>query len=110
MERFRGASYGNTAPVIEEECNVNDVEAVEHTDKVTVWEAERCVQCAATKRLMGKLAIDFTTELLSEHPEEVERFKEANFTTAPIVESPIGTWSGFRDAKIKELAEYYQQY
>lgn len=113
MEKFRAKSYDNTVSTDVESISKTETAPdsnEESADTVTVWETENCQMCRMTKRQLGKLAIDFTTELLSDHPEAVERFRNDGHMTAPVVESPIGTWSGFRSTKIEELAEYYSHH
>lgn len=73
---------------------------------VTVWSTPNCVQCMMTKREMDKRGIEYVAMDLSEHPEQLETFKEQGLLQAPIVTTDIKVWSGFRLDKIKSLASH----
>lgn len=70
----------------------------------TVWTTSNCVQCMQTKKQFDKLGVVYEEKSLEENPLMLEGFKEQGFASAPIVETEIGTWSGFRLDKIKNLA------
>lgn len=72
--------------------------------RVTVYTTPACVQCQSTKRMMDKIGISYDVIDLSQHPEELEAFKEMGLTQAPIVVTDDARWSGFRLDKIKSLA------
>ena len=72
-------------------------------EKVTVYSKERCVQCAATERALGKYGIKYEVVMLEEHPEELDRLISEGYTAAPIVETENGTWSGYRPDRIKNI-------
>ena len=72
--------------------------------RVTVYTTPACVQCQSTKRMMDKIGISYDAIDLSQHPEELESFKEMGLTQAPIVVTDDERWSGFRLDKIKSLA------
>lgn len=67
-----------------------------------------CVQCNQTKKLMDQLGIVYVEVDLREHPELVEKFKQMNHLTAPIVTVGENTiWSGFKYERIKALAHVH---
>lgn len=73
---------------------------------VTVWSTPNCVQCMMTKREFDKRGIEYVSMDLTEHPDQLEAFKEAGLLQAPIVTTDVKVWSGFRLDKIKSLASY----
>jgi len=54
--------------------------------------------------MMDKLGISYDVIDLSQHPDELEAFREMGMTQAPIVVTDDSRWSGFRLDKIKSLA------
>ena len=73
---------------------------------ITVWEKPNCSQCMMTKREFDKRGIIYRTKRLDKSPKAVERFIAMGLTSAPIVETDLKQWSGFRLEKIKSL-EYH---
>lgn len=76
---------------------------------VTVYTKPSCVQCNATYRALDKKGITYSSLDISQDADALERLKALGYQQAPVVESPIGDWSGFRSDKIDELADYYAQ-
>jgi glutaredoxin-like protein NrdH len=74
--------------------------------KVTVWSTPNCVQCMMTKKEMDRLGIPYDAMDLTEHPDKLEEFKALGLLQAPIVETDIKRWSGFRREKILSLANF----
>ena len=74
--------------------------------QITVWSTPNCVQCMMTKRELDKRGIKYEAKDLTEHPDQLEAFKEAGLLQAPIVTTDIKVWSGFRLDKIKSLHSY----
>lgn len=74
--------------------------------EITVWTKSNCVQCTQTKREMTKRGIEFVEKNLEEEPEQMQKFIEAGYTSAPIVTTDVKTWSGFRIDKIASLTAY----
>jgi glutaredoxin-like protein NrdH len=74
--------------------------------QVTVWTTDFCVQCVQTKKQFDKLGIEYVSRDLAGHPDKLEEFKAKGLLQAPIVETDIKAWSGFRIDKIKSLANY----
>lgn len=73
---------------------------------VTVWSTPNCVQCMMTKRELDKRGIEYVAKDLTENPEKLEEFKAQGLLQAPIVETDIKVWSGFRLDKIKSLSSF----
>ncbi len=76
---------------------------------VTVYTKPSCVQCNATYRALDKKGIQYNSLDISEDAEALERLKALGFQQAPVVESVIGSWSGYNPGKIDELAEFFSK-
>ena len=74
--------------------------------QINVWTLPNCVQCMQTKRVLEREGIRYEEKALQDHPEKIVEFREKGLTAAPIVETDIKLWSGFRLEKIKSLANY----
>ena len=74
--------------------------------QIKVWSTPNCVQCMMTKKELDRLGIAYEALDLTEHPEQLEAFKAKGLLQAPIVETDIKVWSGFRIDKIKSLASF----
>jgi len=74
--------------------------------KITVWSTPNCVQCMMTKKEMDRRGIVYEAMDLTEHPEQLEAFKEQGLLQAPIVTTDVKVWSGFRLDKIKSLHSF----
>ena len=72
--------------------------------QVTVYTTPACVQCQQTKKTMDRLGIHYDSIDLSQHPEQLEQFRQDGMTQAPIVIAGEARWTGFRLEKIKSLA------
>lgn len=72
--------------------------------QVTVYTTPACVQCQQTKKTMERLGIHYDSIDLSQHPEQLEQFRQDGLTQAPIVIAGDTRWTGFRLEKIKSLA------
>jgi len=70
---------------------------------VKVWTKSNCVQCEQTKKQLTKMDIEYTEMNLEEELDQLEAFKEQGLMSAPIVETEVGTWSGFRLDKLHAL-------
>lgn len=72
---------------------------------IRVWTNQNCVQCDQTKRFLDKVNIQYLTLDLSQNPDDLQRFLDMGFKSAPIVENGDDIWSGFRIDKLNKLAE-----
>jgi glutaredoxin-like protein NrdH len=59
-----------------------------------------------TKKEMDRRGIVYEAMDLTEHPEQLEAFKEQGLLQAPIVTTDVKVWSGFRLDKIKSLHSF----
>lgn len=74
-------------------------------ERPTVYSKEGCVQCTATERKLDELGIPYDYVNLEDvSPELIEEFRQNNLLTAPIVDTGVERWSGFRPDKLGELA------
>jgi glutaredoxin-like protein NrdH len=71
---------------------------------IVLWTKPGCSQCEATARQFDKRGIIYKTRKLT--PKAVDRFIELGLTAAPIVETDLKRWSGFRLEKIKSLEQH----
>ena len=76
--------------------------------KVTVYTKPNCVQCDATKRWLTKNDIPFETKDIYEDQELMQKFVDQGFMSAPIVQTDVETWSGFRISKLEALIKEYK--
>lgn len=72
---------------------------------IRVWTNENCVQCDQTKRFLDKSNIQYLTLDLSQNQDDLQRFLDMGFKSAPIVETDSDIWSGFKLDKLKMLAK-----
>jgi len=70
---------------------------------VTVYTKPSCVQCDATKRMMDKLGVEYTTVDIVENPAELDKLIEMGYRAAPVVVADNESWSGFQPDKITTL-------
>jgi glutaredoxin-like protein NrdH len=76
---------------------------------VTVYTKPACVQCNATYRALDKKGIVYNSVDISQDEAALEHLKALGHMGAPVVDSPIGDWSGYNPGKIEELAEFFKQ-
>jgi glutaredoxin-like protein NrdH len=72
---------------------------------ITVYTKPSCVQCDATKRLMDKLKIEYSTIDITADTEAFEMLMSKGFKSAPVVITDNDSWSGFNPEKISGLVE-----
>jgi glutaredoxin-like protein NrdH len=71
----------------------------------TVYTKPNCVQCDATKKLMDKLGVEYTTVDIADNPKELEKLIEMGYRAAPVVVADNGeSWAGFQPDKVTALA------
>ena len=72
--------------------------------KVVLYSRNDCIQCKMTKRLLDSEGIAYQEINLDESPESRESVKkELGFMAAPVIETDMDAWSGFRPGKIKAI-------
>ena len=74
--------------------------------KITLWRKPGCVQCDMTEKEFDKRGIIYQVKRLDKSPKAVERFIEMGLMAAPIIETDLKRWGGFRLDKIKSLDTY----
>ena len=72
---------------------------------VTVYTKPSCVQCEATKRMMDKLKIKYSTVDISADAEALDLVISKGFKAAPVVITDNDAWSGFNPDKISGLVD-----
>ena len=73
-------------------------------DKIIVYTNPNCVQCDQTKKFLDKESIPYEVKDLQTNKEDLMRFIDMGFKSAPIVETEDDIWSGFKLDKLKTLA------
>lgn len=71
---------------------------------VTVYSRENCVQCKATYRALEKKGVKYRVVDVGTDLDAAEKVRKMGYMQAPVVETPLGHWSGFRPDRIEELA------
>lgn len=71
---------------------------------VTVYTKPACVQCDATKRLMDKLKIEYSTVDITVDTDAFDMLISKGFQAAPVVITEDDAWAGFNPEKINGLA------
>lgn len=70
---------------------------------VTVYTKPACVQCDATKRLMDKLNIEYSTVDITVDTDAFDMLLSKGFKAAPVVITDDDSWAGFNPEKINGL-------
>jgi len=70
----------------------------------TVYTKNNCVQCDATKRMMDKLGVEYSTINISDNPDELDKLIELGYRAAPVVITDSDSWAGFQPDRITGLA------
>lgn len=70
---------------------------------VTVFSKNDCVQCKMAKKFLEQHNIEFKEINLDEQPEYIEYVKGLGFSSAPVIETDIESFSGFQPSKLKAL-------
>jgi glutaredoxin-like protein NrdH len=70
---------------------------------ITVYTKPSCVQCDATKRMMDKLNIEYSTVDITVNEEALDLVISKGFKSAPVVITDDDSWSGFNPDKISGL-------
>jgi glutaredoxin-like protein NrdH len=71
---------------------------------ITVYTKPSCVQCDATKRMMDKLKISYSTVDVTVDTEAFDMIVSRGFKSVPVVITNDDAWAGFNPDKISELA------
>jgi glutaredoxin-like protein NrdH len=72
---------------------------------ITVYTKPSCVQCDATKRLMDKLEVEYSTIDITADTDAFDMLMSKGFKSAPVVITDNDSWSGFNPEKISGLVE-----
>lgn len=74
------------------------------SSKVTVYTTPSCQQCEMTKRVLTRHGIEHEIVDLSKDEDAMSYVRGLGYTAAPVVVAGDDHWSGFRVAKLNELA------
>lgn len=75
---------------------------------VTVYSKPNCRACKVTKASLTKWGIEYEEIDVSLDDAARQRLMDQGFLALPVVETPIGTWSGLDEAKLVELVEHVE--
>lgn len=73
---------------------------------ITVYSKPNCPQCELTKRDMDILGIEYQTIDISQDQDKLDELMKLGFRSAPVVQTENEAWSGYDQAKIKNLVSY----
>jgi glutaredoxin-like protein NrdH len=72
---------------------------------VIVYTKPSCVQCEATKRMMDKLGIKYSTVDVTVDADALDLIISKGFKSAPVVVADNDAWAGFNPDKISGLVD-----
>lgn len=70
---------------------------------ILVFTKDNCVQCTYTKKFLDRHGIDYREVDIMSDPAMAKYLRESGQLQMPYVVTDIGSWSGYRDDKLKEL-------
>lgn len=82
---------------------------MDSTAKVTVYTRKGCVACMATFRALTKAGIEYEPIDTTYNQTLEDELRAAGAMQMPVVVTPIGTWDGFRDDRIRDLRDHLTQ-
>lgn len=75
------------------------------SDAVTLYTTPGCVQCRFTEKELAKLHVPFETVSLADDGEARAWLKGLGYASAPVLITPMGTWTGFRPDALASLVD-----
>lgn len=72
-------------------------------EAVIVYSKSSCQPCRQTKRALDKAGVKYSEVSLELHPTVAQAFAAEGHLAAPVVVTPVGTWSGFQPSKLALL-------
>ncbi|WP_258723247.1 glutaredoxin family protein [Cellulomonas sp. NS3] len=79
------------------------------TAQVTVYTRKGCVACMGTFRALTKAGIDYEAIDTTCNQTLEDELRAIGALQMPVVVTPIGTWDGFRDDRIRDLRDHLAQ-
>ena len=73
---------------------------------VTVYTRTGCVMCGATFRALAKAGIEYQAIDTTGNTDLEKELRASGALQMPVVVSPIGTWDGYRDDRIRDLRDH----
>ena len=70
---------------------------------IRVYTKPDCVQCDQTKKFLDRNNLEYVSVDISSDIKAYEKAVAMGFTSAPIVVTENGAWSGFKLEKLQEL-------
>ena len=75
--------------------------------EVTVYTKPQCVQCDMTKKVLDGGKIPYKQVDITEDKEAYDYVISLGYTSAPIIVTDAGSWSGFKFEQLKSLVARY---
>lgn len=72
-------------------------------DITVIYSNPNCRPCKLTKRNLDKAGVPYMEVDIESTEGASEYLRDRGFRAAPVVESEVGTWSGYDESKISEL-------
>jgi glutaredoxin-like protein NrdH len=70
---------------------------------IRLYTKPNCVQCDQTKKFLDRNNLEYVSVDISSDQEAYNKAVEMGFTSAPIVVTDNGAWSGFKPDRLQEL-------
>ncbi|NLA42816.1 glutaredoxin-like protein NrdH [Candidatus Saccharibacteria bacterium] len=71
---------------------------------ITVYTKPACVQCRATTRTLDKYKLEYQEVDISQNEQARAHLMKMGHMQAPVVDTGVETWSGFRPDRIENLS------
>ncbi len=73
---------------------------------IIVWTRPGCGPCLAVKAALRSKGVEYVERSLADATgAQIDAWRAAGALSAPVVESPSGTFGGFEPAKVRALAD-----
>lgn len=80
--------------------------------RVTVYSGPRCVVCTTVKGKLDKIGVEYSSEMISDHPEILEEAKAKGLLSLPVVtvehDGETDIWAGPNLDEIRKLKTLVQ--
>ena len=73
-------------------------------EAVIIYSKSSCQPCRLTKKALERAGVPYSEVSLDSHPTVAEELAAQGHRSAPVVVTPLGTWSGFQPSKLALLA------
>lgn len=74
---------------------------------VTIYSKNDCAQCKMLKKQLNRAGVSYMEFNMDEQPEKREYVKSKGWSSAPVLESDAGDFSGFNPVELRKVIAYY---